>query len=68
MPPSLRLGLALVFLGVGLTVFALAVAAVGAGAVAVVARRSLGGQTGDVLGASQQVAYVLILLMLSARL
>ena len=61
-------GLALVFLGVGLTVFALAVAAVGAGAVAVVARRSLGGQTGDVLGARQQVAYVLILLMLSARL
>ena len=61
-------GLALAFLGVGLTVFALAVAAVGAGAVSAVARRSFGGQTGDVLGATQQVTYVLILLVLSARL
>jgi cobalamin synthase len=31
-------------------------------------RRAFGGQTGDVLGATQQVTYVLILMVLSAKI
>ena len=46
---------------------ALGLAAAAAGAVALLARRQLGGQTGDVLGAVQQVAEIVILLAASAR-
>ena len=64
----IALGLALISVGIGLTGIAVVVAAIGAGAVSAMARRAFGGQTGDVLGATQQVTYVLILLVLSARI
>ncbi len=59
--------LVLVSVGPGATLIVLAAAAVGAGAVSAVARKSFGGQTGDLLGATQQVAYVLVLLAISAK-
>ncbi|MHA1108434.1 MAG: adenosylcobinamide-GDP ribazoletransferase [Alphaproteobacteria bacterium] len=45
---------------------ALAAAFIGAGAVALLARRQIGGHTGDVLGAAQQMAEIAILLTLAA--
>ncbi len=45
---------------------ALVAALIGAGAVAVLARRQIGGHSGDVLGAAQQMAEVAILLTLAA--
>lgn len=60
--------LVLVSVGPGATLIVLAAAAIGAGAVSALARRIFGGQTGDLLGATQQVSYVLILLALAARL
>ncbi|MGH9119163.1 MAG: adenosylcobinamide-GDP ribazoletransferase, partial [Acidimicrobiales bacterium] len=44
----------------------LAVATVGVVAVAAVARRTLGGVTGDVLGAAEQAAEILVLLLAAA--
>jgi adenosylcobinamide-GDP ribazoletransferase len=44
------------------------VAAAGAATMAVIARRQIGGQTGDVLGAAEQIAETAILLLLAARL
>lgn len=41
-------------------------AAVGAGAIAVIARRQIGGQTGDVCGAAQQLSDVAVLIALVA--
>ena len=64
----IALGLALISVGIGLAVIALVVAAIGAGALSAMARRAFGGQTGDVLGATQQVTYVLILMVLSAKI
>jgi adenosylcobinamide-GDP ribazoletransferase len=46
----------------------LAVAAMGAVAVAVLAWRQIGGVTGDVFGAAEQVAETAVLIMLAARL
>ncbi len=57
--------IALVNVGFLNGLYSLAGAAVGAGAVAMVARRRLGGQTGDVLGAVQIVAELSCLLLLS---
>jgi adenosylcobinamide-GDP ribazoletransferase len=42
--------------------------AVGAAAMGWLARRQIGGYTGDVLGAAEQVVEVLVLLLLSVRL
>ena len=58
--------IALVLLPFWSAVAALAAAAAGAWAVAALARRALGGQTGDVLGAAQQVAETLFLLAVIA--
>ena len=44
------------------------VAAAAAGALAILANRQIGGQTGDVLGAAEQVSETAILLLLAARL
>lgn len=41
---------------------------IGASIVALLARRKLGGQTGDILGATQQVTEILVLLVLTAQL
>jgi adenosylcobinamide-GDP ribazoletransferase len=45
---------------------AMAAAAAGAGIIAMMARRKLGGLTGDVLGAAEQTAEVLVLLVATA--
>ncbi|CUH63793.1 Cobalamin synthase [Thalassovita gelatinovora] len=62
---AVALGLALLCLGMaafGLTLLALIVAA----AVGLMARAKIGGQTGDILGASQQMCEIVLLLALSA--
>jgi adenosylcobinamide-GDP ribazoletransferase len=46
---------------------AVIVAAAGAACVAVLAQRQIGGQTGDVLGAAEQVCEIAVLLTLAAR-
>jgi adenosylcobinamide-GDP ribazoletransferase len=58
--------IALVLLPFWSAVAALIAAAAGAWAVAALARRAIGGQTGDVLGAAQQVAETLFLLAVAA--
>jgi adenosylcobinamide-GDP ribazoletransferase len=58
--------IALVLLPFWSAVAALAAAAAGAWAVAALARRALGGHTGDVLGAAQQAAETLFLLAVAA--
>jgi len=59
---------ALLFLGLGAGIVAAAAAAVAAAAVGQYARRGIGGYTGDVLGATQQVAEIAILLVAAAKL
>jgi len=44
------------------------VAAAAGGVLAILANRQIGGQTGDVLGAAEQVSETTILLLLAARL
>lgn len=62
-------GLAAVgLMGPGTALWVLGGSAVGAGAVAWLARAKIGGQTGDVLGASQQISEMCIMLSLSAVL
>lgn len=66
---ALALGMAALVggLAAGTTLFALVLAAILAGlAVGLIARRKIGGQTGDVLGASQQMAEVAALATASA--
>lgn len=58
--------IALVLLPFGAALVALAAAGLGAWAVGALARRQLGGQTGDVLGAAQQTAETLFLLAVAA--
>lgn len=65
MPAVLLGGLPMLLLPQGLA--ALAVAALAVAVLALIARRKLGGQTGDVLGAGQQVAEVALLLTLGAQ-
>lgn len=66
---ALGLGLAIAVALMGWTGVAMAAAALGAGAVlSASALRRIGGQTGDILGASQQLAEVACLAVLSARL
>lgn len=66
---ALGLGLAIAVALTGWTGVAMAAAALGAGAVlSASALRRIGGQTGDILGASQQLAEVACLAVLSARL
>ncbi|WP_452003380.1 adenosylcobinamide-GDP ribazoletransferase [Azospirillum largimobile] len=61
------IAIAAVALG-GLALPAMAASLLGVAAVGALARRHLGGQTGDVLGASQQVAEAAVLLTLSSFL
>ena len=66
---ALGLATALAALLVGWTALSMAAAALGAGVLlSVSALRRIGGQTGDILGASQQLAEVACLAVLSARL
>ena len=66
---ALGLATALAALLVGWTALPMAAAALGAGVLlSVSALRRIGGQTGDILGASQQLAEVACLAVLSARL
>ncbi len=60
---GLAVVLALVVAGWGV-IWALVLAVVAVGALAALARAKIGGQTGDVLGAAQQVAELVILLVL----
>ncbi|MCR8826315.1 adenosylcobinamide-GDP ribazoletransferase [Pseudosulfitobacter koreensis] len=55
--------LAVVFAGFGV-IWALVLASLAVAALAAVARRKIGGQTGDILGAAQQLAELVILLAL----
>lgn len=59
---------ALLFLGLGTGIVAAAAATVAVAAVGQYARRGIGGYTGDILGAAQQVAEVAILLAAAAAL
>ena len=64
---SCATGLAVSALALGVWAFpAAAIAGAGAALVAVVALRRIGGSTGDVLGAAQQMAEILVLLMAAA--
>jgi adenosylcobinamide-GDP ribazoletransferase len=66
---ALGLGFALAVAGLGLSAIpAVLAAAVAALAVARLARRQIGGYTGDVLGAAQQAAEIAVLLALAAVL
>ncbi|MFV0246298.1 MAG: adenosylcobinamide-GDP ribazoletransferase [Qingshengfaniella sp.] len=69
-PAGVALGLALlsglVLLPLGSALAGLAAALIAGGAVALVARGKIGGQTGDVLGATQQIAEIAVLLTLTA--
>ena len=58
--------IALVALGPVAAVLATAMAALAAAAVALLARRQIGGHTGDVCGAAQQTADVAVLLLVVA--
>lgn len=55
------------FAGISDVFFAMSAAAVGVAAIAMIAKRQIGGQTGDVLGAVAQVAEVAVLVTLSVR-
>jgi len=59
--------IALICLPVGTALAAMFVTALGAAAVAWLAMRQIGGVTGDVLGAAEQVGETLVLLLLAAR-
>lgn len=66
---ALGLGMAIAMLHVGWAALAMAAAALAAGVLlSASALRRIGGQTGDILGASQQLAEVGCLAVLSARL
>jgi adenosylcobinamide-GDP ribazoletransferase len=59
--------IAFLALPAGVAMTAIIVSAVGATCFAVLAQRQIGGQTGDVLGAVEQVCEVAVLLTLAAR-
>src|SRR5579872_324355 len=59
--------IAFVTLPVGTAMLAALIVAVAAAALAALARRQIGGQTGDVLGAVEQIGEVAVLLTLAAR-
>jgi adenosylcobinamide-GDP ribazoletransferase len=59
--------IAFLALPAGVAMIAIIVTAVGATCFAVLAQRQIGGQTGDVLGAAEQVCEVAVLLTLAAR-
>ena len=59
--------IAFLALPAGIAMTAIIVAAAGATCFAVLAQRQIGGQTGDVLGAAEQVCEVAVLLTLAAR-
>jgi adenosylcobinamide-GDP ribazoletransferase len=48
-------------------ILAIVIAAIAAASVAILAERQIGGQTGDVLGAAEQVCEIVVLLALAAR-
>ncbi len=58
--------LACICLGPALGLAALAASGLGAWAIALIARHQLGGHTGDVLGAAEQVGEIFVLLLLAA--
>ena len=64
---AIGLAVALVTLGWWRGIFAVAVAAAAVAGTAMLARRQIGGYTGDVLGAAQQVAEVAVLLAAVAQ-
>jgi len=59
--------IAFLALPAGMAMTAIIVAAAGATCFAVLAQRQIGGQTGDVLGAAEQVCEIAVLLTLAAR-
>ena len=52
----------------GTALLAIMVTAASATCFAVIAQRQIGGQTGDVLGAAEQVCEIAVLVLLAARL
>jgi adenosylcobinamide-GDP ribazoletransferase len=64
----IALVIALLCLPAKTAVLAVVVTAAGATAIAVLAWRQIGGVTGDVYGATEQVAETAVLLVLAARL
>lgn len=62
----LAMAVAWLALGLGESLVVLVVAALGAGVLAGLAKRQIGGQTGDVLGACQQIAELLTLTAIAA--
>ena len=64
---ALALVIALLCLPPGAALMAVAAAALGAAVIAVLAKRQIGGMTGDVLGAAEQVGETAVLLVLAAR-
>ncbi len=64
----LGLVLALLVLPFGTAVLAILVAAAGVIAFGLIAQRQIGGVTGDVLGGAEQVAEIMVLLVVAARL
>jgi adenosylcobinamide-GDP ribazoletransferase len=65
---ALALAIALIALDVGPAVAALIIGALAALCVALLARRQIGGYTGDVLGAVQQASEVAMLFTIAAAL
>jgi adenosylcobinamide-GDP ribazoletransferase len=65
---ALALVIALLCLPPAAALLAVTAAALGAAVVAVLAKRQIGGMTGDVLGAAEQVGETAVLLVLAARL
>jgi adenosylcobinamide-GDP ribazoletransferase len=64
---ALALGLGIATVGVGAAALAaLALAALAVTGLALLARSRIGGQTGDILGAAQQLAEIVVLLVLLA--
>jgi len=59
---------ALLALPVGTALVAILVTAGSAACFAMIAQRQIGGQTGDVLGAAEQVCEIAVLVLLAARL
>jgi adenosylcobinamide-GDP ribazoletransferase len=59
--------IAFLALPAGMAMTAIIVTAAAATGFAIVAQRQIGGQTGDVLGAAEQVCEVAVLLTLAAR-
>src|SRR5262249_49714707 len=63
---AIAAAIALICLPVGSAVLSILIAAACAAGVSVLAMRQIGGQTGDVLGATEQVAELAVLLLLAA--